>query len=165
MPNEPHDPASPQRPHSRARRRATLVLGLTYLALGIAGFAAYGWSPAGPDGSRTIWVLGVSAVLNIVHLVVGLLALVASRKNSTTLAYLWFAFYGFAGLGAYSVLASALGEPGNLLDTTPANAWLYGATSLVSVTLAVLPDKRGARSTGGARRWFKGRSPRPGRGT
>ncbi|MFF5990592.1 DUF4383 domain-containing protein [Prauserella flavalba] len=111
------------------------VVALWYLVMGITGFALH--DGMGPESSRTVWVFGVSTLLNIMHTAVGVLALIATRKAVTARLFGWASFFAFAGLTAYSILATVLDEWGDLVNVKAANAWLYGATCLIGLVLAL----------------------------
>lgn len=125
-------------------RLGALLVAVVYLALGIAGFAAHDGG-MGPDDGRTVLGFGVSALLNVVHVVVGVLGLLAARKHATSRAYGWFVFFGFAGLTAYAVLGATIGGGGDVANTTVSSAVLYGLTSVAGMLLCLTPFHRRAR--------------------
>ncbi|WP_024876008.1 DUF4383 domain-containing protein [Saccharomonospora piscinae] len=137
----------PVLPHPGAAtlRAVVLVLGLWYLALGIAGFAV-GGTGMGADVSRSVWLFGTSALLNIGHTGVGVLGLAATRSEATVRAFGWLGFFGFTGIFAYSVLAVTLSPLGNLANMRPGNVWLYAVTALLGLFVCVAP-LRGSPAT------------------
>lgn len=124
------------------------VIGLAYLVLGITGFAVAG-SDMGYDPSRTVWVFGVSGLLNIGHTAVGALGLAATHNEGNLRAFGWLSFFAFTGLSAYSILAVTVSPLGNLANVHVANACLYGVTAVLGLLATVVPT-RGGTATGHA---------------
>lgn len=134
---------SPRMPHPpTALLQATVLLvGLCYLALGLAGFTTKG-TGMGPDPTRTVWVFGVSALLNIGHTGVGVLGVAAVFHETVARAYGWLSFFAFTGLFAYSILAVTLSSTGNLANVRPANVWLYAVTAVLGLLVSVTPVRQ-----------------------
>ncbi|MEU3271961.1 DUF4383 domain-containing protein [Saccharomonospora sp. NPDC006951] len=131
-------------PHVSWPRLVVLVIGAVFLALGIAGFVTHG-DAAGVDHSRTVLGFGVSGLLNIVHIAAGVLGLLAARKSATTRVYGWLLFFAFAGLTAYTIFATVIGGPGDIVNVNAANACLYGLSCAVGLVIALLPEHRPQR--------------------
>ncbi|MBB4684011.1 DUF4383 domain-containing protein [Amycolatopsis jiangsuensis] len=126
------------------------VLGLVYLVLGVAGFivpeTAYA---AGHDTSRLIWVFSSSTVLNIVHVLLGVLGLLAARKLSSALGYCWVLFVAFTGLTAYGILATSFGSvPQDPVNLNWADNWLHGITALIALVVALAGTATGTGARG-----------------
>ncbi|MEY7970630.1 DUF4383 domain-containing protein [Saccharomonospora xinjiangensis] len=136
-------PSARAQPPVAMLRAAVGVIGLAYLVLGIAGFAIAG-SDMGYDESRTVWVFGVSGLLNIGHTGVGALGLAATRNEGTVRAFGWLSFFGFAGLLAYGILAVTVSPLGNIANVHIANVCLYGVSSVLGLLLSVVPSRGGA---------------------
>ncbi|EHR60241.1 DUF4383 domain-containing protein [Saccharomonospora cyanea] len=130
-------------PPAAALRLTVLVIGLAYLVLGISGFALVG-SDMGYDPSRTVWVFGISGLLNIGHTGVGALGVAAAHTEATARAFGWLSFFGFAGIFAYSMLAITVSPLGNLANVHVANVCLYGVTAVLGLLISVVPSRGGA---------------------
>lgn len=118
-----------------------LLIGLWYLALGIAGFVTHG-TTIGPDDSRTVWGFANSALLNFWHTLIGLLGVFGAYREGTTRVFGVLTFVGFAGLTAYSILATVLTDQADLANVAASNTWLYGFTALAGLLLAFLPVRQ-----------------------
>nr|WP_048876725.1 DUF4383 domain-containing protein [Saccharomonospora saliphila] len=126
-------------------RAAALVTGVWYLAIGLAGFLAVEGG-MGVDSSRSLWVFGISALVNIGHTGVGVLGVLAARSETTTRAFGWMAFFGFTGLTAYGILAVTVSPLGNLANVTAGNVWLYGCSALLGLGLCLMPVRPAHRA-------------------
>ncbi|WP_216207726.1 DUF4383 domain-containing protein [Amycolatopsis aidingensis] len=125
------------------------VLGLGYLTLGVLGYLLADGSVLERAPGNTVWVFGASAVLNIVHLAVGVLGLAAAAKVTGAQFYGWALFAGFAGLTAYGVLVAATGSEHDILNLNWEVNLLHGATAVLGFLLGYLPS---ALATRGPRR-------------
>ncbi|MFD9889339.1 DUF4383 domain-containing protein [Amycolatopsis sp. NPDC059027] len=133
-------------------RLIVALIGIAYLALGLAGF----WTPAtgtvGHDPSRTVWIFGSSAVLNVVHTAVGVLALPAALHRASTIAFAWVLFFGFTGLTVNGVLVAATGSAADPVNVNWADNWLHGLTALAGLAIVlydIAASRRGvSRRTG-----------------
>ena len=123
-------------------RLIAAVIGLVYLALGVAGFFTPGTAATGHDTGRTVWLFSASGVLNIVHTVIGVLGLLAATKLPGALAYCWTLFVGFTGLTAYGVLATAFEPREDPINVNWADNWLHGLTALLALATAVATTRR-----------------------
>ena len=119
-------------------RIVVVVVGLWYLGLGITGFAASGQG-MGADSSRGFWGFGTSTVLNLGYLLVGVLALTATRNDRTLRAFGWLSFLAFTGFFAYSIFAATMSSLGNLANVRIANVVMYGVTALLGLFLSLIP--------------------------
>ncbi|PRX48611.1 uncharacterized protein DUF4383 [Prauserella shujinwangii] len=135
------EPATTYRPRITWLRGLALLIGVGYLALGVAGFVVTGGGGVGSEPSRTAWLFGVSAPLNIVHTAVGLLGVGASRTGSTARLYGWLTFFGFSGLTAYGLVAALTDLPGNLVNVNAPDVWLYACTAVAGLALAFVPAR------------------------
>ncbi|MEU0796884.1 DUF4383 domain-containing protein [Amycolatopsis sp. NPDC005961] len=116
-------------------RPAVALLGLLYLALGIAGFLT--------PGTPALGIFGVTALLNLVHAVVGVLGLLAATRRTGSIIYCWVVFTAFAGMTAYGVLAAAFGNPEDPIAINWADNVLHGLTAVAGLVLGIA----GARAT------------------
>lgn len=121
-------------------RPAVAVLGLLYLALGIAGFLT-------PGTAAVVGIFGVTALLNLVHAVVGVLGLLAATRRTGSIIYCWVLFTGFAGMTAYGVLAAAFGNPEDPININWADNVLHGLTAVAGLVLGIAGARATARHT------------------
>ncbi|SEF20945.1 protein of unknown function [Amycolatopsis pretoriensis] len=125
-------------------RPVVAVLGLLYLALGIAGWLTPETATVGHVTThQVVGLFSASALLNLVHTAVGVLGLLAATRGAGAVIYCWVLFVGFAGMTAYGVLATAFSTP----DDDPINInWadnvLHGLTAVAGLVLGIA----GARS-------------------
>ncbi|WP_158890445.1 DUF4383 domain-containing protein [Amycolatopsis anabasis] len=137
-------------------RGLALLLGLIYLALGVAGFFfAEGEQVTTNPGDvqhpvrnpeNMLWIFAVSPLLNVVHTAVGVLGLVASLHGSGTRIYGWVLFAGFAGLTAYGILAAATGTSADPVNLNWADVWLHGLTALAGLCMGFARWRTAVRS-------------------
>src|SRR5438105_4078977 len=93
-------------------RPVVAVLGLVYLALGIAGWLTPETATVGHvTTGQVVGLFSASVLLNLVHTVVGVLGLLAATGRAGALVYCWVLFVGFLGMTAYGVLATAFSTP------------------------------------------------------
>ncbi|WP_019808377.1 DUF4383 domain-containing protein [Saccharomonospora halophila] len=133
------------RPTVSMLRAVTLVIGLWYLTFGLLGFVTTSNS-MGADPSRSVWVFGVSALVNLGHTGVGVMGVLAARAEETTRAFGWLAFFGFTGLTAYGILAVTVSPLGNLANVYAANVVLYGVSAVLGLLLCLLPVQPESRA-------------------
>jgi hypothetical protein len=122
------------------------VLGLLYLALGIAGFLTPETAAIGHETSRTVWIFSVTPLLNVVHTVVGVLGLLAATRRAGSLIYCWVLFVGFAGMTAYGILATAFSNPEDPININWADNWLHGLTSVAGLVLGIAAARTASRA-------------------
>jgi len=126
-------------------RPAVAVLGLLYLALGVAGFLTPETAAVGHETSRAVWIFSLTPLLNIVHTAVGVLGLLAATRRTGSIVYCWVLFAGFAGMTSYGVLATAFGNPEDPVNLNWADNWLHGLTAVAGLVLGIVAARRTAR--------------------
>jgi hypothetical protein len=107
-------------------RLYALVVGIIYLVLGVAGFFV----------ATQIWVFSTGPLLDVVRTAIGLVALVAARRATTSQLLSWALFVLLAGLTAFGILAAALGTPGDITGFFTirwADDWLHGLTAVAGL--------------------------------
>jgi hypothetical protein len=134
------------RPGAAWLRPVVAVLGLLYLALGIAGFLTPETAAIGHETSRAVWIFSVTPLLNVVHTVVGVLGLLAATRRAGSLIYCWVLFVGFAGMTAYGILATAFGNPEDPININWADNWLHGLTAVAGLVLGIAAARTAARA-------------------
>jgi hypothetical protein len=134
---------------------AAILVGSLFLIAGVLGFVPGVTSHlddlqmAGPNSEAALFgVFEVSVLLNLIHVVVGVLGLLMARTYARSRAYLLLGGVAFLGLWVYGLLID-LNGPANVLPVNNAGNWLHlglGATMVIlALTLA------GARVPTGAR--------------
>ena len=127
-------------------RPVVAVLGLLYLAMGIAGFLTPETAAVGHETSRAVWIFSLTPVLNILHTVVGVLGLLAATRRTGSIIYCWVLFAGFAGMTAYGVLATAFGTPEDPVNLNWADNWLHGLTAAAGLVLGIVAARAATRA-------------------
>ncbi|MGI5994685.1 DUF4383 domain-containing protein [Saccharomonospora viridis] len=121
------------------------VVGLWYLALGVAGFVVSSQG-MGADTSRGFWVFGTSTMLNLGYLLMGVVALTATRSNRTLHAFGWLSFLAFLGFFVYGIFAATVSSLGNVANVRIANVVMYGVTAAVGLFLMLMPYSEDRRA-------------------
>jgi Domain of unknown function (DUF4383) len=115
-------------------RRFALVFGAVYVTVGILGFIVTGFSSFATTSGDKLLLFGVNPLHNLVHIAVGTVWLLASRRASTARAasaligavYLIVGVLGLFLAGGTSELNILnLNHPDNLLHFASALASLY----------------------------------------
>ncbi|WP_206785585.1 DUF4383 domain-containing protein [Amycolatopsis sp. MtRt-6] len=119
-------------------RPVVAVLGLLYLALGIAGFLTPETADVGHETSRAVWIFSVTPLLNLVHTAVGVLGLLAATRRTGAIIYCWVLFVGFTGMTAYGILATSLVNPEDPINLNWADNWLHGLTAVAGLVLGIV---------------------------
>jgi len=132
-------------------RPVVAVLGLLYLALGIAGFLTPETAAVGHETSRAVWIFSVTPLLDIVHTGVGVLGLLAATRRAGSIIYCWVLFVGFAGMTAYGILATALVNPEDPVNVNWADNWLHGLTAVAGLVLGIVAARAATRAATEAR--------------
>ncbi|WIX99336.1 DUF4383 domain-containing protein [Amycolatopsis mongoliensis] len=126
-------------------RPAVAVLGLLYLALGVAGFVTPGTAAIGHGTGRTVWIFGATPLLDLVHTAVGVLGLLAATRRTRSIIYCWVLFAGFAGMTAYGVLSTAFTNPEDPINVNWADNALHGLTAVAGLVLGIFGARAAAR--------------------
>ena len=124
-------------------RAMALVVGVVYLALGVAGFVAADGLLIARNTTNVVGVFSVGFLLNLGHLAVGVLGVVAARSVTGARLYGWGMTVVCAALLAYGIPAAATSGEGDLSNINWADDWLYGVTGLVGLTMALVPGRAG----------------------
>ncbi|RZQ63804.1 DUF4383 domain-containing protein [Amycolatopsis suaedae] len=109
-------------------------IGVVYLALGLAGFFL-AEDGVGPDPTTTVLGFGVSTMLNVVHVVVGALGIVASRRGTAARFYGWALFVVMIALTVYGILNAASQTTANMLNLNWPDNWLHGVTAVLGLLM------------------------------
>ncbi|WP_167588409.1 DUF4383 domain-containing protein [Kineococcus rubinsiae] len=142
-----------QDPEATAAQYLACVLGVTYLVVGLAGFAltqTAGFTAQDPE--MQLAGLTVNPLHNVVHALVGALGIVAFTRSRRARRYGILVLVVF---GALAVTGFLSGHPGPMNVNTPDN-WLHAATAALGLVIALVPTRaqRGTspRVAGSARR-------------
>jgi hypothetical protein len=126
-----------------AARTAALAFGVVFLLAGVLGFVpgiTAGFADlrfAGPhSGARLLGVFAVSVLHNLVHLVFGVLGVLAARANGASRAFLMI------GGGVYVLLfvfglAMDHDSPANFIPVDNADDWLHLGLGLAMIIAGV----------------------------
>lgn len=123
-------------------RLLALLIGLVYLALGVLGFVVAEPTHMGHETTNAVWIFSTSALLNIVHTVVGLLGIIASTKAAGAQFYGWGLFVALTGLTVYGIFAAATSSAGDLVNINWADNWLHGITAVLGLVMGFLQPKQ-----------------------
>ncbi|MGX7828552.1 DUF4383 domain-containing protein [Actinokineospora sp. 24-640] len=131
----------PEVRETRVARLTCAAVGLALLVIGIVGFAqsglgGWGNTPAGTV-EGTAGGLGGSTLLNVVHMILGALALFAALRNGVRLAAL-FGILAFTGLLAYDIVALIANDAGDPLGPRWPALLVHGIALAVSLLLTRL---------------------------
>lgn len=115
----------------------TLLAGIVFLALGIAGFFVTGFDDfAHHDTGETLLGFEVNGVHNLVHLALGVLGIALFFTIRGSLA---FGVITAVGYGAAFVFGlAAVGEDWNFLSLNDADNWLHLGLAALGVVIAAL---------------------------
>ncbi len=118
---------------ARWSRLAVLGLGAVYVVLAVAGFVRTGSGEFGMEEPVRLWgFLGVSTLANIVHGVVGLVALVAALRGGAS-GFAPPATIAFVAMAVFGTVARMFGGHGDPLNLTWWNVALYVLSAIVCV--------------------------------
>jgi len=124
------------------------LIGLLYLALGIAGFARTGFVHF--TGNQDLLVLGfrINPLLNLVHVVVGVLGLLAATSSGASRTYGWLLFIGLGLVSIWGLMLTGVisSNPvsgwGNPLNLNASDNWLHIVTALLGLIVAIMPARK-----------------------
>lgn len=127
----------------------TLLYGLAFLVVGVAGFFVTGFDDfAHHDTGETILGFEVNPLHNIVHILLGLLGIIAAFRITWALSYGVLVAVGYGATLVYGLFA--IGEDWNFLSLNTADNWLHLVAALIGVGIAALAayELRAERSPG-----------------
>jgi hypothetical protein len=134
-------------------RKATLAVGVVFVVVGIAGFIPgittdYDMlGGAGHDSMAKLFgVFMVSVLHNIVHLLFGVVGLIAATRARAARAYLIVGGAVYAVLWIYGLLVDQTSAANVVPVNTPDN-WLHFVLAVGMIGLGVLLGRRSAADT------------------
>ena len=128
-------------------RRVALVFGVVYLLVGLAGFLVTGdVGFASPDGDPLI-IFGVNPLHNIVHILVGVVLLAASRRTASARAANLAIGATYLLLGIIGLFIADATNALNIIALNGADNVLHLFTALALLAVALGTDKPARRAT------------------
>ncbi|SFW70296.1 DUF4383 domain-containing protein [Amycolatopsis australiensis] len=131
------------RPRRSTARTAALLVGIAFLVVGVLGFipgitAGYGdLRFAGHEsGARLFGVFTVSVLHNLVHLLFGVLGVLAARYNGGSRAFLMIGGGVYVLLWVFG-LALNHDSPANFIPLDNADDWLHLGLGLAMIALGI----------------------------
>ena len=119
-----------------------LIIGAAFTLAGLAGFLVTGfdgWTEHAPD--QTLLGFAVNPLHNVVHLLLGLVGVVMSRRESSARAYGWLLAVGYGAVLVYGLVVGGQ-EDGNLLNINSADNVLHGLAVIGGLATALWPRRR-----------------------
>jgi len=129
-------------------RLTSLVVGLMFVVVGIAGFvpgittgmgdmAAAGHT----SGSHLLGIFQVSVLHNALHLVLGVLGILAARASSAARAFLVVGGIAYAGLWIYGLVVDQTSSA-NFVPLNTADNWLHLVLAAGMIALGLIMPRR-----------------------
>ena len=116
-----------------------LVIGAVFTLIGLAGFAVTGFDGfAEHQPDQTLLGFAVNPLHNIVHLLLGIVGIVMSRREGSARGYGWLLVVGYGAVLVYGLVVSGQ-EDGNFLNINSADNVLHGLTVLAGLATALWP--------------------------
>lgn len=116
---------------------AMLVYGVIFLAVGIVGFFVTGFDDfADHHPDDKILAFEVNPLHNVVHIVLGVLAIVAALRLAWTIAYGIVLFVGYGATFVYGLFA--VDEDWDFLSLNWADNWLHLGAAIVGLIIAAI---------------------------
>lgn len=136
-----------QERRGRALRVLASVIGVVYLALGVAGFFAANGGFVGRDTTNTVGSFSVGSLPNLGHLALGVLGVLGASSVARARLFGWASFVVLVGVLAYGIPEAATSAEGDLVNINWADIWLYGLTAVLGLVMGLLPLRGPGRGT------------------
>jgi hypothetical protein len=135
-----------------AIQKVTLVVGIVFLLVGIAGFipglTTGDLAGAGHESmAMLLGVFQVSVLHNIVHLLFGVVGLLAARRATGSRMFLVIGGIVYFVLWIYGLFTAGHSSGANFVPLNNADNWLHLVLGLGMIALAMLLQRRRARGT------------------
>jgi hypothetical protein len=132
-------------------RTAAMVFGVVFLLVGIAGFVPgitqnldrLEWA-GHESGAKLLGIFQVSALHNVVHLLFGVVGIVAARTESASRGFLVVGGIIYAVLFVYGLIVDK-GTNADFVPLNRADDWLHLALAAAMVLAGLLPGRTTAR--------------------
>ncbi|RBY75532.1 DUF4383 domain-containing protein [Geodermatophilus sp. TF02-6] len=115
----------------------SLVFGVVYLLVGLAGFFVTGGNFFGMDHSHSLLGFHVNGLHNVAHVLVGVLGIVLSRTLAGARTYGWLLGVAYGALFVYGLFAA--GESWDVLNINAADNVLHILSAIVGFGIALGP--------------------------
>ncbi|WP_308469803.1 DUF4383 domain-containing protein [Kineococcus rubinsiae] len=126
----------------------SLVVGLMFVVVGIAGFVPGITTDMGDmagaghtSGSHLLGVFQVSVLHNVLHLLLGVLGILAGRASGAARAFLLVGGIAYAGLWIYGLLVDQTSSA-NFVPLNTADNWLHLVLAAGMILLALIMPRR-----------------------
>lgn len=133
-------------------QKGALVFGVVFLIVGIAGFIPgltmdMGTMSAAGDGSMAhlLGIFQVSVLHNIVHLLFGIVGLIAARSAGGARLYLLVGGIVYAVLFVYGLFTANMASAANFVPLNTADNALHAVLAVAMIVLGVVLPRVGAR--------------------
>nr|WP_240894941.1 DUF4383 domain-containing protein [Kineococcus siccus] len=132
---------------------SSLVVGLMFVLVGIAGFVPGVTTGMGDmagaghtSGAHLLGVFQVSVLHNVLHLLLGVVGVVAARSSAAARAFLLVGGIAYAGLWIYGLLVDQASSA-NFVPLNTADNWLHLVLAVGMVALALIMPRRTSTDT------------------
>lgn len=133
-------------------QKGALVFGVVFLIVGIAGFIPgltmdMGTMSAAGDGSMAhlLGIFQVSVLHNIVHLLFGIVGLIAARSAGGARLYLLVGGIVYAVLFVYGLFTANMASAANFVPLNTADNALHAVLAVAMIVLGVVLPRVGTR--------------------
>ncbi|MGU3411236.1 DUF4383 domain-containing protein [Microbacterium sp. M1A1_1b] len=133
-------------------QKGSLVFGVVFLIVGIAGFVPgltmdMGTMSAAGNGSMAhlLGLFQVSVLHNIVHLLFGIVGLIAARSAAGARLYLLVGGIVYAVLFVYGLFTANMTSAANFVPLNSADNVLHAVLAVAMIVLGVVLPRVGAR--------------------
>ena len=132
-------------PGTHPSRMLALAVGVVYTLIGVAGFFVTGLDNFASETDETLLGFEINPLHNIVHLAIGVLGLVMSRRLSSARAFGWILAIAYGGAFLYGLVA--VNNPDiNFLSLNSADQWLHLLSAALGLAIALWPVRSTAAS-------------------
>jgi len=126
----------------------SLVVGLMFVVVGVAGFVPGVTTHLGDmtgaghtSGSHLLGIFQVSVLHNALHLLLGVLGILAARAAGAARAFLVVGGIAYAGLWLYGLLVDQTSSA-NVVPLNTADNWLHLVLAVAMVLLGLIMPRR-----------------------
>ena len=131
----------------------SLVVGLMFVVVGIAGFIPGITTGMGDmtgaghlSGAHLLGVFQVSVLHNVLHLLLGVLGILAARASGAARAFLIVGGIAYAGLWLYGLLVDQTSSA-NFVPLNTADNWLHLVLAAGMIALGLIMPRRTTMAT------------------
>ena len=118
---------------------ASLVIGVVYLLIGIAGFFVTGFENFAEHTDKALLGFEINPLHNIVHILVGLAGIALSRTLRTARTYGWLLAVAYGAVFVYGLFAAGREDEVNFLSLNGADNVLHLVSALAGLAIALGP--------------------------